>query len=664
MITQKINIISRQDIRHVAVIAAGCLMMLIPVMTFAQTTEASSDQRAVMKIEESTHKYTPENREAQQITVSKVYDSGDSLGNSYIVRVNGTDKAIIIDPGYNYEAIAKYLEQIQVTPEAILLTNGYFLRIAGNEELRKRWPNVTILIGEEDAGLLTDTKANMSAEFGGVTSPIANVWVKDGDAFEIAGIPLTVIGTPGHTAGSMTYVLPTDDNVIAFTGDFIYKDGISSASLPSSNEEGLQKSLDKFLETQFAETLIFPGYGENTSVAEFYQQMTGKSIAMIDSSNGTADDSPVIIVERDPATTVLTETVYVPTVEYRTETIVVDRYVRPWVSLGVTIPLWSHWYRPWHSYDYHYHRPLPPPVYRPPHYRPPYWGGGSPPPLIVPPRPGRPDLPPGGHWPSIRPPRPGDGPAIRPPRPDDGPNRPGQGLTPGTRPTPGIIGGNRPIPGTQPGNRPTPGTRPTPGIIGGDRPIPGTQPGNRPTPGTRPTPGIIGGDRPIPGTRPTPTVRPDRPAPSTRPTPTVRPDRPAPSTRPTPTVRPDRPAPSTRPTPTVRPDRPAPSTRPTPAVRPDRPAPSTRPTPTVRPDRPAPSTRPTPAVRPDRPAARPDRPTPAASTRPTATRPAPSARPAATARPDRTAVGPRGDRSAGNAARTGGGPRGGQRPTE
>ena len=551
---------------------AGCLMLLIPAISFAQTA-GDAGNRAIIKIEESTHEFTPENQETKQIIISKIFDSGDSLGNSYLIRVNGTGKAIVIDPGYNYEAIAKYLKQINVDLEAILLTNGFFLRIAGNEELRKHWPDATILIGEKDAGMLTDPKANMSNEFGGVTSPIANVWLNDGDAFEIAGIPLSVIGTPGHTPGSMTFVLALDENIVAFTGDFIYKDGISSASLPSSNEEALQRSLDRFLEMQFSGTLVFPGHGENTTVAAFYQQMTGRSISVIDSPEAVADNSPVIIIERDPATTVLTETVFVPTIEYRTETIVIDRFVRPWVSVGVTIPFWNSWYRPW--YGYHHHHPLPP--FRPPHVRPPHWSGGYPPPLVVPQRPGRPDLRPDrpdGNRPSIRPPQPG-GPVIRPPRPDQnrpgdanrpGPNRPGDTNRPETRPTPGIIPGIRP------------GTRPTPGVIGGNRPVPGTRPNDGAVPGTRPS------DRPIPGTRPA-----NRPTTQTRPESSIRPEtRPAISTRPAPATRPEtRPTTSTRPTAPTTSTRPAISTRPAPTTRPE-----TRPTTSTRPTAPTTSTRP------------------------------------------------------------------------
>ncbi|MCL2624362.1 MAG: MBL fold metallo-hydrolase, partial [Planctomycetaceae bacterium] len=590
--------------------------LLTPGAAFAQTAAGGSPQQAVMKIEESTHKLTPENQATKQVIVSKVYDTQDPLGNSYLLRVHGSDKAVVIDPGYNYEAIVKYLGQLHVDVEAILLTNGGFLRIAGNEELLKKWPKATILVGDKDAGLLIDPDANMSSAFGGVKSPIANVWLMDGDAFEIAGLPISVVGTPGFTSGSLTYVLATDDTAIAFTGDFIYKEGISSATMPSSSEDELHKSLDHFLETQFAETLVFPGHGENTSVTEFYQEMTGRSVSVVSDATSGGDSSPIIIVERDPATVVVTQPVYVPTVEYRTETIVVDRYVRPWVSIGVGIPVRSSWYRPW--YEYYSYRPMPVPsiyLYRPFYGPIPYiglyYGGYYPPPLIVPPHPGGPVKPFGytpprrgpGHFgpgpnhagsgpsllgvaptqpgsdssrPGVRPGRPGLGPEIFPPRPErPGPNAPAIQSLPGTL-------NASPAPETQQGPR----VRPAPGTLSAS-PTPNVQSGPRvpPAPGTlsaSPTPNVQSGPRvrPAPGTlnaSPTPNVQSGPrvpPAPGTlsaSPTPNAQQGlraRPAPGTlnaSPTPNVQS---GPRVRPAPGVQNMSPAPNTQQGPRVRP------------------------------------------------------------------------------------------------
>ena len=46
--------------------------------------------------------------------------------------------------------------------------------------------------------------------------------VKDGDVHVWEGLRFEVIGTPGHTDGSVTYLVELDGKRIAFTGDLIY----------------------------------------------------------------------------------------------------------------------------------------------------------------------------------------------------------------------------------------------------------------------------------------------------------------------------------------------------------------------------------------------------------------------------------------------------------
>lgn len=50
-------------------------------------------------------------------------------------------------------------------------------------------------------------------------------WVRDGEAFTLAGYPVEVMASPGFTRGACTYLVRVDDRKIAFTGDLIYGDG-------------------------------------------------------------------------------------------------------------------------------------------------------------------------------------------------------------------------------------------------------------------------------------------------------------------------------------------------------------------------------------------------------------------------------------------------------
>ncbi|MCL2347224.1 MAG: MBL fold metallo-hydrolase [Planctomycetaceae bacterium] len=374
--------------------------------------DSSEANQVVMKVQEATFPVTEENGATKRVMiVSKIFDAKESYGNSYIVRHVGRTGAIVIDPGYNYEAIIRYLKSKDCQLEAILLTNGYFARMAGNAELKRHWPEAKILIGEADAKMLTDIKANMSEEFGGVTPPKADIPVRDGDRFDLAGIHVWAISMPGHTPGSTCYMIDSDKSPIVFTGDFIYKDGISSADLPISNQEDMQKSLQAFFESQYAETVIFSGYGDDTTVGAFYEKLTGTPIDAAGTSTTIQADAvqeplppqPLTIdrtqtvpgsSEPQPAVTnvmIDNRTVYVPPVQYATSEILLSDFSYPWFrpGIGVRVPFVTFWVpvRPSYSISYMPPRvwsfrigPYPYPTYfypyssrshrsRPPYYR-------------------------------------------------------------------------------------------------------------------------------------------------------------------------------------------------------------------------------------------------------------------------------------------------------
>ena len=80
-------------------------------------------------------------------------------------------------------------------------------------------------------------------------------YVSDGDAISVSGIELGVIHTPGHTPGSLTFVLPGDRTVL-FTGDTLFQHSIGRTDLWGGSYPEIITSIQKKLMTFDDETLV------------------------------------------------------------------------------------------------------------------------------------------------------------------------------------------------------------------------------------------------------------------------------------------------------------------------------------------------------------------------------------------------------------------------
>ena len=92
--------------------------------------------------------------------------------NSYVVWLPGRTDAVVFDPGLEPELIVDFLKQEGLTPAALINTHGHADHIGGNEHLKRGFPQAPIIIGVNEAIMLTSAQANLSAAFGlPITSP-------------------------------------------------------------------------------------------------------------------------------------------------------------------------------------------------------------------------------------------------------------------------------------------------------------------------------------------------------------------------------------------------------------------------------------------------------------------------------------------------------------
>jgi hydroxyacylglutathione hydrolase len=187
--------------------------------------------------------------------------------NAYIVHLPGNDNCIIVDPGFEPEKIIDHLERRGLTPSAMLITHAHSDHIAGNEAIKKRWPECQLVIGAAEAAKLSDPRLNLSIMFGfKLKSPPADVTLQEGEFYSAAGIRMHCRTIPGHSSGHVIYILQDCNPVMVFVGDVIFAGSIGRTDFPDGDIKQLAEGIRKVLYTLPNDTILLPGHGPTTTV--------------------------------------------------------------------------------------------------------------------------------------------------------------------------------------------------------------------------------------------------------------------------------------------------------------------------------------------------------------------------------------------------------------
>lgn len=187
--------------------------------------------------------------------------------NTYVVRCPDRQDALVIDPGLEPDLILDLLREERLTPAVILNTHGHGDHIGGNFALKQAFPGTPLIIGVNEAHLLTDADENLSAPFGmPIVSPPADRLVSEGEVVEFAGIRLEVLDIPGHSPGHIVFLCRDATPYIVFGGDVLFQGSIGRCDFPNSNGPLLLQGIRQKLFTLPSDTIVYPGHGPTTTV--------------------------------------------------------------------------------------------------------------------------------------------------------------------------------------------------------------------------------------------------------------------------------------------------------------------------------------------------------------------------------------------------------------
>jgi glyoxylase-like metal-dependent hydrolase (beta-lactamase superfamily II) len=164
--------------------------------------------------------------------------------NVLVLRCTETGEAVLLDAANEHELLLELCERLGV--RRVLETHGHWDHIQAVPQLRDAGCSVGVTA--QDAGML----------------PSYDEVLEDDAVIEVGRLRLHTIHTPGHTPGSMCFLL--EGHPILFSGDTLFPGGPGNTSYDGGDFPTIIESVDRRLFTLAPETIVLPGHGDRTTI--------------------------------------------------------------------------------------------------------------------------------------------------------------------------------------------------------------------------------------------------------------------------------------------------------------------------------------------------------------------------------------------------------------
>jgi glyoxylase-like metal-dependent hydrolase (beta-lactamase superfamily II) len=171
---------------------------------------------------------------------------GPYENNVFVLRDKPTGEAVLIDAANEHERLLELCQRLGV--RRVLETHGHWDHIQAVPAMREAGYEVAVTA--QDAPRLADVGYD--------------VFLDDAEVVEVGRQRLHAIHTPGHTQGSICFLV--EGKPLLFSGDTLFPGGPGNTTFEGGSFPTIIESIDRRLFTLPAETLVYPGHGRDTSI--------------------------------------------------------------------------------------------------------------------------------------------------------------------------------------------------------------------------------------------------------------------------------------------------------------------------------------------------------------------------------------------------------------
>jgi len=183
--------------------------------------------------------------------------------NSYLVWEDDADKAVLIDAGLNTELMLDFIRREGLSLEAVLLTHGHPDHLVGAADVAEA-TGADVYLHSIEAKVVEMMPEMILAMLGidELKTPDEFKPLEDGQVLELAGLTIKVLHTPGHSPGSVSFLI--GDSL--FDGDLVFRGSIGRTDFPGGDFGTLIRSVKEKVFVLPTETKVYPGHMGMTTV--------------------------------------------------------------------------------------------------------------------------------------------------------------------------------------------------------------------------------------------------------------------------------------------------------------------------------------------------------------------------------------------------------------
>ena len=182
----------------------------------------------------------------------------------------------VVDPSVSPERAEEYcdlpgLSKGECHVRALLLTHGHHDHIKYVNEWQDAYPTAKIFFSSNDRDLLGNGYMNCSYmegyeviydfKYSNLAGMYGQNLVKEED------ISIKVYETPGHTMGSVCFLVTIDGEDMLFTGDTVFRGSVGRTDMPGGSGKDIMESVKRISKLDPG-LKIYPGHGPDSTIGD------------------------------------------------------------------------------------------------------------------------------------------------------------------------------------------------------------------------------------------------------------------------------------------------------------------------------------------------------------------------------------------------------------